>query len=217
MDHLCATIHEQLIPLFVILVNQVRLKLKPAGWYKLMISKWRDHNKTIAAEDEADEMDDNDAAWEERQIRMMDIHHTDLETWSCTCVKYMISPYHLCKHLVRQYGPRYPGKGEIIRQRTAPLMWIEDIHSHDPDFREIQVNPSQAGRPRQATASLDELGVSQEDLELLEATFPQQELENEDPRSSHALQLRRVDEFQEELEWLLEEFKNVCVIPSIRS
>lgn len=209
MDHLCATIHEQLIPLFVILVNQVRLKLKPAGWYKLMVAEWRDHNKTIAAEDESDEMDEG--ASDDRLIRMEDIHRTDLGGWSCTCVRYMISPYHLCKHLVRQFGPQYPGKGEIIRQRTAPLMWIAQIHAYDPDLREIRVNPNQTGggRSRQPTASLEDLGVTQEDLELLEASFPQQEVEGNDPRSTHALQIRQMDDLQDELEWLLEEFKTV--------
>lgn len=194
VDHLCATIQEQLLPLFKVANAQVRIGIKPAGWYKHMITEWRNILKTIRAEDRVDELSDADA----RTKRMDELHHTDIESWNCTCADFMTSAYHICRHLVRQFGNMYPGKGECFRQRTPPLLFISGLH--DPQQREAIVNPSyDEPEPQDAYSSLQDIGVTQADLELLESTFPQQMGDEDDSHSADAMRYRQFEEFNEQL------------------
>ena len=199
IDHLCATLHEQLLPIFVISINQIRNKLKPGGWYKQMITEWRKLLETVKAEDLADEEEMGGMA--ARVNRMHELHHTDMDTWTCTCGSFMISPYHICKHLVRLYGTTYPYKGECARQRTPPLLFLNDIHSID--VREVVQNPIHY-TPREAYTSLEEIGVSQRDLELLESSFPQQTGDEDDPRSGDIARIKEIEDFNNQLRLIIE-------------
>ena len=196
LDHLCATLHEQLLPIFVTSVYQVRKKLKPPGWYKLMITDWRQILETIRAEDIADAGSVDGTEAESRLIRMQDLHSTDIDSWSCTCTSYMLSPYHICKHLARLYGASYPTKRECSRQRTMPLLFITSIHSLAD--REVVTNPTHPAGSEQPT-SLAEIGVTEEDLQLLESTFPQQTGDEEDPRSGEAARIQEIEQLNDQL------------------
>jgi hypothetical protein len=204
IDHLCATIHEQLIPIFAVGVDQVRMRLKPAGWYKCMITDWRELLHTVRLEDLED--DEEEGLAEERFNRMDEVHHTNCEDWSCTCVSFIISPYHICKHLVRFYGPLYPSKGKCFRQRTPPLLWIEGWH--EPELREIPSNPSQElPRQRQRTTSLAEIRVMREDLELISQAHPQRDDDLEDPRSGDTIRYKMRQDLLKEADILVEYLK----------
>jgi hypothetical protein len=65
-------------------------------------------------------------------------YKTSLEKWWCRCPSYQKSPYHICKHLIREYmgedgilsnKPRQPQYGEAWRQSCYPILWLKGIHS----------------------------------------------------------------------------------------
>src|SRR5947207_3340232 len=150
--------------------------------------------RMIRAEYLAEEASDADA----RVKRMDELHHTDINSWNCTCSNFMTSPYHICKHLIRQFGKIYPGKNECFRQRTPPLLWISGVH--DPQQREAITNPLYGdGESQELCSSLKDIGVTQADLELLESTFPQQINDEDDFHSGDAVRYRQFKEFNEQL------------------
>ena len=113
----------------------------------------------------------------------------------------MISPYHICKHLVRLYGATYPYKEDCARQRTPPLLFLNDIHSID--VREVVENPSHIAS-QEAHTSLEEIGVSQRDLELLESSFPQQTGDEDDPRSGDIARIEEIEDFNNQLRLIIQ-------------
>jgi len=110
----------------------------------------------------------------------------------------MTSLYHICRHLVRQFEKTYPEKHECFRQRTRPLLWISGLH--DPQQREVITN-SLYGDPesQEMCSSLQDIGVTQADLELLEFTFSQQIEDEDDSHSGDAIRYRQFEEFNEQL------------------
>src|SRR5438045_9483258 len=100
--------------------------------------------------------------------RIHELPHTDMDTWTCSCGTFMISPYHICKQLVRLYGTTYQYKGECARQRTHPLIFLNDIHSID--VREVVQNPIHS-TPREAYTSLEATGVCKRNVELTDTSI----------------------------------------------
>ena len=77
-----------------------------------------------------------------------------------------------------------------------PLLFITSIHSLAD--REVVTNPTHPAGSEQPT-SLAEIGVTEEDLQLLESTFPQQTGDEEDPRSSEAARIQETEQLKDHL------------------
>ena len=98
---------------------------------------------------------------EQRQQRMKDLHHTDIQRWRCQCAAFNHSPYHICTHLLRAYNRPYPLKGESVRQHAPPLFWIKGLQDESQRFqRPPPCQPQRVEPP----VTLEELGFTQETL-----------------------------------------------------
>ena len=84
-----------------------------------------------------------------------------------------------------------------VHYSTPPLMFIANLHSEND--REVVTNPSHDNRSRPPPSSLTSIGVTREDLEALESTFPQQTGDEDDPRSGDAARIKQLEEFNNQL------------------
>ncbi|CAG8744727.1 17598_t:CDS:2, partial [Dentiscutata erythropus] len=54
-------------------------------------------------------------------------HITDSSRWICSCYSFLLSRFHICKHLIQIYGPVEPGFfKKVIRQEHYPLLEIKE-------------------------------------------------------------------------------------------
>ena len=77
-----------------------------------------------------------------------------------------------------------------------PLLFITSIHTLAD--REVVTNPTHPMGSKQPT-SLAEIGVTEEDLQLLESTFPQQTGDEEDPYSGEAARIQEIEQLNDQL------------------
>ena len=136
-------------------------------------------------------------AADDRLDRMSELHRIDLDSWTCICAAFMISPYHICKHLIHLFDNEYPSKQDCFRQRIILLLFINDLHSSKD--REIITNPSHEPPSRLSRSSLQDIDVSQEDLRLIEAIFSQQTGDEDDPRADEVARIRIIEDFNNQL------------------
>lgn len=171
LDRLCFEIHNMLIPISILKIRQLRKGIKASSWHHSMITEWRKLEEEITEQDakdwaEAQEKSidlaaENSPAMERRRWMGKD-HHTDPKNWSCQCAGFNYSPYHICSHLLRLYDQPYPLRNESMRQHRPPLLFIEDYHDSAQKVADI---PSAIEHEEDPSASLEELGLSQQDLE----------------------------------------------------
>jgi hypothetical protein len=100
------------------------------------------------------------AAAQRREKRMTVLYSTDAQRWYCGCESWATNRYHLCKHLVRQYGLPHPTKGRVVRQHRPPLLFIEGFH--DESQRHVYVPGEYSGNPCDSFVSLVDGALGEE-------------------------------------------------------
>jgi hypothetical protein len=205
LDHLCAEIHHIFLPLLIINTQQRRNGRKAASWHRRMVRNWKQLEDKISKQDAEDlvfalqnsiEPEAADHPAVQRNQRIVDMHHTDIQSWRCQCASFNYSPYHICSHLLRLYGQSYPLKGEAIRQHKPPLLYIADYHDENQKFHRPPL-PNNARQP-DPPVTLKQLGITQADLAAMECDFDESDPEPEEFRTEE--DMRKYEEFLKESE-----------------
>jgi len=186
LDRLCFEIHTTLMPLSIHKIRQLRKGVKGSSWHHSMVTEWRKLENLIEVQDTEDlteaenrsiDLDAHNSPATQRRMRMETDHLTNVNNWSCQCSGYNHSAYYIWSHLLRLYDRPYPLKGEALRQHRPPLLFIETYH--DPSQKIINY-PSAKEPDTHPPASIEELGLSQQDLENLTSQFAGVEDNDED-------------------------------------
>jgi hypothetical protein len=98
--------------------------------YLEFVAEWRKH----CLQAKEDYVADSDGPlWEMRK----ELYRSTIEKWWCGCPSFRKSPYHICKDLIRLYigveglesnKPRMPFYGQVWRQTTTPILWMDGVH-----------------------------------------------------------------------------------------
>jgi len=173
IDRLCFDIMNTCLPLIAIRIHQIRNGIKDSSWHRNMVTDWNNLEKRIRKQDDEDRekgekdrisLESNNHPATLRSKRMRNLHKTDIQLWSCQCLGYFYSAYHICTHLIRLYGAPCPLKRECVRQYRRPLLHIHGLH--DPS---LKAGPYQMTEQveRVRNVSQEEIEMSQEHLDIL--------------------------------------------------
>jgi hypothetical protein len=164
---LCALITEEFLTDRAARISLYRLGRIQSPSLRGIIQAWRDASATN--EEDFKKHGRGPVAILAFRTRDREEYKTDPNAWYCGCKAFQISPYHICKHLVRSLckdAVRLT-HSTVFRQRTSPVLFIEGVHdtsqqSSRPRFSILDFD-TETGRTEVAARCLQNLAECRDD------------------------------------------------------